>query len=55
MLTSKKLFSIGIKNLQNHKAFWNIKKHENLEWGELRNSWMVVSTFKNNIEKHWKT
>jgi hypothetical protein len=55
MLISKKLFSIGTNNLQNHKAFWDIKKHENLEWGELGNSWVAILTFKSNIEQHFKT
>jgi hypothetical protein len=55
MLTIKKIFSIGIKNLQNHKApLWNIKKHENLECGELGNSWVAISAFKSIIEEHLK-
>jgi hypothetical protein len=55
MLTFKKLFSVCIKNLQNHKALWNIKKCENLECGELGNSWVAISAFKSSIEKHLKT
>jgi hypothetical protein len=54
MLIFKKLFFVGIINLQNHKALWNIKKHENLEWGELGNNWITILTFKSSIEEHSK-